>query len=811
MAGNWRISYPSGWMPRPIPLLLLLLLISPARAAVVEEFTRLYPVVVERVAAPKSVEEVSRLVRENSGPVSIGGGRYSMGGQTATEGALQLDMRAMDRVLLFSPTERTIRVEAGITWRKIQEAIDPSGLSLKIMQSYANFTVGGALSVNCHGRYVNRGPVIGSVRSIQIVLADGRVVEASPKSNAEIFYGAIGGYGALGVITAATLDLEANEPLERTAKLLPLAAYPAFFAAEVKGSRAAVFHNADIYPPDYDRAAAITFSKTSRAVTTADRLQKVAPPNWRDRWLQWWLSERTYAKRLRRSALDPIRLKGSPVVWRNYEASYDVAQLEPYSRKKSTYVLQEYFVPVERFGEFTPKMAEIFRRHGANVINVSIRHAEKDSGSVMAWARSESFAFVVWYKQGTSAAERGAVEVWTRELIDAAIASGGTYYLPYQIVATPVQFHAAYPRAKEFFALKKKLDPGYKFRNKLWDAYLPPPAPPDAAIDAAIAAKLAARKGWARAEEQTFLTLPEWYIVYAADELADAASRDLPSRFPYFAAIRQFWSVQAAMRRATAGAYPPNPGYRTMIAVIGASFTVEYAAKGLYEETAGRVFERLSLRGDPARRGAADLAAVSVAREYGAFMHDRPWYEFPFKTKLVEYRRASAAAPWTLRKTERRAATSVELAGKAVWGKVIGKATGSAYAPEDLEILAWVRTRGADPAKASPGVKVLERLGGGSVLISIPRYEKFQGAAAALANAGIEFVQIAGNKTILATVLAPADWDGARLWGGALGRWPVLSRPGSARYAMAIPVARLREALADWKAQKIVTEHLYDY
>lgn len=791
-------------------LLLLALLAAPSRAAVVTEFTGLFPVVVERVAAPVSVEEVSALVKSHPGPLSIGGGRYSMGGQTATEGALQLDMRRMNRVLDLSPAQRTIRVEAGATWRKIQEAIDPHDLSVKIMQSYSNFTVGGALSVNGHGRYVNQGPVIRSVRSIQVVLADGRVVEASPKANAEIFYGAIGGYGALGVITAATLELEPNEKVERTASIMPVTEYPAFFFSSVRGSTTAVFHNGDLYPPEYDRVAAVTYSRTSRPLTVAARLQPLGIDRV-TRHLQWWISLRTYAKRLREEAFEPFRLKSRPVSWRNNEASYDAATLEPYSRRRSTFVLQEYFVPVARFAEFTARMSEIFRRHRANVLNVSIRHAEKDPGSVMAWSRQETFAFVVWYNQGVSKAERAAVDVWTRELIDAAIASGGTYYLPYQIVATPAQFHAAYPRAKEFFALKKRLDPSYKFRNKLWDAYLPPPAAPRAAVEAAILAKLSARKSWARPEAQTFLTLPEWSIVYAADDLAAHLKTGLPSRFPYFTAIRQFWSMQAAMSRATKGAYPPNPEYRTMIAVIGASFTVECALKGAYELTIGRLFERLSLAGDPAKRGPADLAATEVFREYGAFMHDWPWYEFPFKTKLLAYRRSSKTAPRSLRKTERRFFTTLELAGKAVWGKAIKKATGTAYEPDELVIEARVRPGKADPAKAVPGVKVLERLEDGSLLLSIPRYEKFTGAAAALAASGARFVSIAGNKTILATVRAPSDWDGARLWSGALGRWPLPSDPATSRFALAVPVASLHEALAGWKADGVVTEHLYDY
>jgi hypothetical protein len=46
---------------------------------------------------------------------------------------------------------------------------------------------------------------------------------------------------------------------------------------------------------------------------------------------------------------------------------------------------------------------------------------------------------------------------------------GGSYYLPYQILATEEQFEAAYPRAGEFFELKRRVDPFNKFRNR-WDA-----------------------------------------------------------------------------------------------------------------------------------------------------------------------------------------------------------------------------------------------------------------------------------------------------------------------------------------------------
>ncbi len=87
-----------------------------------------------------------------------------MGGQIGSEDSLHIDMRGLNRILEFNPKEKTIRVQAGIRWRDIQKFIDPHHLSIKIMQTYSNFTVGGSLSVNSHGRYVGQGPLILSVR-----------------------------------------------------------------------------------------------------------------------------------------------------------------------------------------------------------------------------------------------------------------------------------------------------------------------------------------------------------------------------------------------------------------------------------------------------------------------------------------------------------------------------------------------------------------------------------------------------------------------------------------------------------------------
>src|SRR5438067_6426543 len=155
----------------------------------VNDVTQLNPIDVYAIATPRSLAELQQALRDTRLPVSIGGGHFSMGGQTASPGSLHLDMRAMNRVLAFDPQARTIRVEAGIRWCDIQRFIDPHGLSVKIMQTYANFTVGGSLSVNVHGRYVGHGPLVLSVRSITLALMSGEVVRASRTENPDIFWG----------------------------------------------------------------------------------------------------------------------------------------------------------------------------------------------------------------------------------------------------------------------------------------------------------------------------------------------------------------------------------------------------------------------------------------------------------------------------------------------------------------------------------------------------------------------------------------------------------------------------------------------
>src|SRR5260221_7362871 len=87
------------WTTVALAPLIVIALAGGAAAEVVNDVTQQNPKTVARVVEPKSVDEVRRLVREQKAPISVGGGRYTMGRQILADRVLFLDKRDLDRVL----------------------------------------------------------------------------------------------------------------------------------------------------------------------------------------------------------------------------------------------------------------------------------------------------------------------------------------------------------------------------------------------------------------------------------------------------------------------------------------------------------------------------------------------------------------------------------------------------------------------------------------------------------------------------------------------------------------------------------------
>ena len=772
---------------------------------IVADVTELYPVKVLGISVPHTLEDIVVAVKEND-HVSIGGGRNSMGGQTASARAVQIDMREYNKILNISTSTKEITVQAGIRWRDIQDAIDPHGLAVKIMQTYSNFTVGGSLSVNVHGRYIGLGPVIMSVNQFTIVLADGSVVTASPTKHPDIFYSAIGGMGGIGVISDVTLSLADNINVERSRESVDTGNYWEFFSKNIRSNPEVIFHNGDMYPPDFTHISAVSWTKTDKEPTTANRLIPREEDYWKERIAWVVMSEWPKGRWIREHMIDPLVYAGqSPVHTRNYEASYDYAELEPKDRSASSYVLQEYFVPVERFAEWVPKMKKVFDDGKVNVINVSIRHAFSDTGAKLAWAPRESFAFVVYYKQGSDAVSRAEVGKWTRKMIDQVLSVGGTYYLPYQPLATDDQLHRAYPHATDYFAIKKQYDPTDKFTNMLWDKYYSDEKLvyyKQKEVERMVASTT---KEYYRPFDNAHLAIPEWYIVYSADEYAAVLRDSLPSQYTYSLANKEYWREYTTVLGLTEGSDHDNTDYLTVLSVIGWSFGAENAIKALYENTIGRVSEWIAGN----TQVAEDRYAAKVAKDYADFIYDYPWYDFPYFSafKGLWSLDVTGSDTWRqdIRRAERKIFLSLEYGIKSIYSSLIAIATHAKFGVQDDIIYAVVTYDGGKTHE----------------LLRAPHYQPFtrllrDELAKESANVGFRVVDIAGNDKI---TFAYRDQVGASLPEHAK---EILRDPEVVKIVAGAPeyldritaevgVTDITSVYRTLQAKQIAIDHFYDY
>jgi hypothetical protein len=312
--------------------------------------------------------------------------------------------------------------------------------------------------------------------------------------------------------------------------------------------------------------------------------------------------------------------------------------------------------------------------------------------------------------------------------------------------------------------------------------------------------------GYLRDGSSTFLTLPAWYVVYSAEEYAAFVRSRAPSRFPYFAAIRQYWRYYASSCGGTKRVYPFDARAHLILGLTGLGYTLDNIVKGAYENTVGVVTESIGFY-----HTEEDVFARKTARQYAEFMHTVPWYDFPFAARLEALWKETPL--WGLdvvRKWERRLALSAEYSLMATYAGIIRLGVDTVRKPEDLVIHAWIDSA-SDRIFEDDRIRKIKTLDDGSYIVTIPRFEGFTPMVTALTKHGVRFREFAGNDQILLTAIAPSALEFRLATGELLLKEPLLTNPGATRIAVKVPVESLHAVLADLASHRITIERLYDY
>lgn len=308
-----------------------------------------------------------------------------------------------------------------------------------------------------------------------------------------------------------------------------------------------------------------------------------------------------------------------------------------------------------------------------------------------------------------------------------------------------------------------------------------------------------------RPADQTFLTFPEWFLVFSPEEFAVFSERSTPDAFPFFGHIAQFWQAYGDVYKVIKDKYPFNTGYHIMIMVIGGSTTVEYFLRACYEKTVGKISRMLSSDALTDE----DRYAAEVARAYVDFIKVLPWYEFNFKDKLKKLWSLPRTGDNFIRKWERRYVLTTEYSAKAIYGWLIKKMTKASY--EDPLPVTSVITDKSFALSDTSEIKFIKQFADGSALYLLPRYDAFKGHVLTLARNNINTLEIAGNQdVILITYIVPSKFEKSGNT-TVLFTQTILSDPSKKRIALIVPVGMLSNTMRIYDKPDITLEHVYDF
>ena len=152
---------------------------------------------------PSSIDELCEAVR-SSQKIKVLGSRHSF--NAIADGDVALLLADMPMAPELNATKTAVTIAGHATYGDLAAFLNAHGLAVHNLASLPHISIAGAIATATHGSGRRNGNLATSVSGLQIMTADGNVIDTR-RGDPE-FSGLVVHLGALGVVTRVTLDVE---------------------------------------------------------------------------------------------------------------------------------------------------------------------------------------------------------------------------------------------------------------------------------------------------------------------------------------------------------------------------------------------------------------------------------------------------------------------------------------------------------------------------------------------------------------------------------------------------------------------------
>ncbi|MBA8793333.1 decaprenylphospho-beta-D-ribofuranose 2-oxidase [Friedmanniella endophytica] len=401
----------------------------------------------------------------------------SYGDAAQNAGGTALDLTTLNRILHVDAEADppTVDVQAGVSLDKLMKALLPFGLWVPVLPGTRQVTIGGAIAADVHGKnHHTEGSFGNHVRSLRLLVADGRVLDLSPDSadpdDNAAFWATVGGMGLTGVVLSAVLELKRAETAyfsvdtDRTADL-----------DELMTAMATGDENYTYSVAWFD--AVSTGKHLGRAVLTRGRAAKLAdlPAKLRPRALEFKApSFGTIPAIFPNRLVNKATGKAFSEFWYRKAPKHRVGEIQNITQffhpldivsewnrlyGPNGFLQYQFVVPFGAEDTFARCVELIATSGHVSCLNVLKRFGAANPGPL-------SFPTPGWTLAVDLPIEPGLDRLCDR-LDEQVLSVGGRIYLAKDSRLSAATFRQMYPRLDDFMAVRRRLDPNAVFTSDL--------------------------------------------------------------------------------------------------------------------------------------------------------------------------------------------------------------------------------------------------------------------------------------------------------------------------------------------------------